>query len=195
MEPLKAVFIYGKATVRLEGGPDEIQKCLESGSVSKHLMSAAAATKSEGQVDDETFELALEHGWEWFSLHADHRMKSVHFFLISVAFLTAAYVTALRFSHPGVALGVSIVGILLTIAFSRIELRIRELIKASEAALKPLQATLAVRTSIEHFKLFEVVEQGKNSLTKYSTVVGALHLIAVAMFALGAWHAYQLPRG
>jgi hypothetical protein len=198
MEPIKAVFTYGKATIHLEGPAAQIQTCLESGSVSKHLMSAAAGTKAEiDGLDDETFERAIEHSWEWFSLHADHRMRSVNFFIVSVAFLTAAYVTALRFAHPIAGVGVCIAGIFLTICFRGMEIRIAELIKASEAALKPLQAQLAKRTGIDGFKILEIVEPGKIPITRYSKVILALHGIALAMFAAGIWLAvysyYNMP--
>jgi hypothetical protein len=119
-------------------------------------------------------------------------MKSVNFFIVSIAFLTAAYVTALRFALPLSALGVAVVGVFLTICFSRIELRIKELIKASEAALKPLQEQLAKRSGIDNFKLFELVEKGKTPLTRYSQVILALHFTAIVMFVFGAIHAYFL---
>jgi hypothetical protein len=193
MEAIKAAFSYGKATIHLEGGADEIQRCLESGAVSKHLMSAAAATKSASDnIDDETFERALDHAWGWFALHADHRMKSVNFFIITIAFLTAAFVTAIRFGHPLSGIGVSAAGLILTICFSRIEQRIRELLKASEEALKPLQDMLAKRTAIDAFKMLDIVEAAKKPFTRYSHVILALHLTAMAMFVSGALYALAL---
>lgn len=193
MAPIKAVFTYGKATIELEGGAADIQKCLENGTVSKHLMSAAAATRSEGDnIDDETFERALEHGWDWFSLHAEHRMKSVNFFIVTIAFLTAAFVTAIRFSHHMAALGVCIAGLLLTICFSRFELRIRELLRVSEQALEPLQERLAARTGIQSFAMFKTVEVGAKPFTRYSRVILALHITALIMFSAGLVYAIVL---
>jgi hypothetical protein len=195
MASVKAVFVYGKASIQLEGPADEIQRCLESGTVSEHLMKAASSTKSEAEgIDDETFAIALEHGWDWFSLHADHRMRSVNFFIISMAFLTTAYVTAMRFSHPLSGLGVCVVGLLLTVCFSRFDLRIRELISASESALKPLQGQLARRTGITPFTMFQLVESGNRPFTRYSQVILALHLTAIIMFAIGGAYAIYAHR-
>ena len=193
MESIRAIFSYGKATIHMEGPAEAIQSCLESGSISRHLMGAAAATSATpDDLDDETFDRSLAHAWGWFSLHADHRMKSVNFFIVTIAFLTAAYVTALRFSLPLAGAGVSVAGLLLTICFSRFELRIRELIKASEAALKPLQDRLAKQTKIDAFRMFELVEGGKKPFTRYSHVILALHIIAGTMFILGAIFALKL---
>src|SRR5258705_7826150 len=83
----------------------------------------------------------LDHAWQWFTLHATQRMQAVNFFLVATAFLSTAYVAALRF--PVVAIGVSALGTLFSLVFYRFEIRIQELLKAGEKALYPAQRRLA----------------------------------------------------
>ena len=77
-------------------------------------------------------EKALEHAWNWFSLHAAHRMQSVNFFLVAVAFLSAAFVTALQIPNHFIAGAVAALGVFVSTFFNRLELRIQELIHAGE---------------------------------------------------------------
>src|SRR5258708_39837328 len=83
------------------------------------------------------FDRGLDHAWQWFTLHATQRMQAVNFFLVATAFLSTAYVAALRF--PSVAVGVSALGALFSLVFYRFEIRIQELVKAGAKALYPAQ--------------------------------------------------------
>src|SRR5882757_915360 len=47
------------------------------------------------------FDRGLDHAWQWFTLHATQRMQAVNFFLVATAFLSTAYVAALRFPSVG----------------------------------------------------------------------------------------------
>ncbi|HKO54068.1 MAG TPA: hypothetical protein VJV79_40445 [Polyangiaceae bacterium] len=187
MEPIKTSFTSGAVTIHIEGKADDVKLCLSDELVATHLVKAlsAAGQEDKGPEATETLETGLEHAWEWFALHADHRMRSVNFFLVSVAFLSAAYVTALRFSHPIVAAGICIAGLFLTLCFSRLERRIRELVKAGEKALQPLQAKLSENAGIPDLRIVETVEQSEHCFVKYSIVINTLHAVVAIMFVGG----------
>jgi hypothetical protein len=55
----------------------------------------------------------------------------VNFFLVAVAFLAAAFVTALKDKHYAVAVGVGILGTWLSWWFHRLDLRTKELVEAA----------------------------------------------------------------
>jgi hypothetical protein len=129
----------------------------------------------------------LDHAWQWFNLHATQRMQAVNFFLVATAFLSTAYVAALRF--PAVAAGVSALGILFSLVFYRFEIRIQELVKAGEKALYPAQQKLADLTGIQEFKICETVETAKRPLTKYSVVIRALYGSTAVAFLLAFTYA------
>jgi len=125
------------------------------------------------QAHEHALDKGLDHAWQWFTLHATQRMQAVNFFLVATAFLSTAYVAALRF--PAVATGVSALGILFSLVFYRFEIRIQELVKAGEKALYPAQQKLADLTGMPEFKICETVETAGRPFTKYSTVIRALY--------------------
>jgi len=189
-----------KALISLEGGAIHLEGTQEF--VEKYLAQAAPAGQIQqsiivtGEHSEESEKIlikeGLDHAWNWFSLHAGQRMQCVNFFLVGAAFLSSAYVTALRFDQPLAAAGVGILGFLLSICFSRFEVRIRELVKAGEAALGPIQEHLVKITSIAELNLIGRVETPKNWFTKYSTVIPTLHWLTALAFLLGAFYAYQV---
>jgi Flp pilus assembly protein TadB len=94
---------------------------------------------------------ALHHSWDWFALHAAQRMQCVNFFLVAVAFLIAAFVTALTGKHYAVAVAVGLLGGWISWWFHRLELWTKELVKAGVAEVvgggrdHRLSATIATR--------------------------------------------------
>jgi hypothetical protein len=139
------------------------------------------------QPQNHTLEKGLDHAWQWFTLHANQRMQGVNFFLVATAFLTTAYVAALR--SPGVAAGVSALGAMFSLVFYRFEIRIQELVKAGERALFPSQKNLAELTGLQEFKICEYVENAKTPFTKYSIVIRTLYGSTAAGFLLAFTYA------
>jgi hypothetical protein len=100
----------------------------------------------------ESLEIAREYAWSWFALHASQRMQHLNHFLIAAAFLFAAYGTALPHNEVA-AIGVALVGFLTCLAFHRLELRTRELVKLGEDALRCVEDVLAGRVGIPELRL------------------------------------------
>ena len=65
--------------------------------------------------------VALDHAWAWFSLHATQRLQSVNFFLVAIAFLSAAFVTAAKEKMYELASGIAGLAIFTTYFFYRTE--------------------------------------------------------------------------
>lgn len=128
----------------------------------------------------------IDHAWAWFSLHAGQRLLAVDFFLVASAFLSAAYVSALHYSAPAIALAIGLLGVWSTLCFSRFEIRVRELLRAAEDALKPLQQELSGQTGVGELKLCERVDTPSQGFTSYHKVIRALHWVIGVGFALGS---------
>lgn len=128
-------------------------------------------------------EIGLNHAWQWFTLHATQRLQAVYFFLLAAAFLSTSYVAALRF--PGVAVGISALGALFSLVFYRFEMRIQELIKASEKPLYTAQGELARLTDVPSFEICDTVENAKRPFTKYSIVIRTLYASTGLGFLVG----------
>ncbi len=128
---------------------------------------------------------ALAHSWDWFALHAGQRMQAVNFFLVSVGFLTSAYSVALNAKRPEVASGVAIFGALITFYFTRLEIRTRELVKASERPLARCEEHLAALTGVEELTLVKRVQTPKTAFSSYGDVIPTLQWTVFAGFILG----------
>ncbi len=173
-------------TVEIEGEQQFVNDVLSRVITMEHR--AAVPTPTEQHLMKE----GLQHAWNWFSLHAEQRMKSLNYFFLAVSLLVAAYVTALKYVHPAVAAGIGIVGVLTAICFSSFELRIKELINAGEDAMKASETCLAKYTGNPLFNITQRVEVPKRRITAYSVVIPSIHLLMAAAFLGGAMYAYSI---
>jgi hypothetical protein len=143
--------------------------------------------------------MALDHAWAWFSLHSTQRLQAVNFFLVAMAFLSAAYVTAAKEKLHALAIGVAALAMVVSFLFYRVERRIRSLIHAAEAAMKPLQSELAKSLENEALNLSQRVEELKAGEWKYSKVFKYLYVTTGASFSLGllyaTWTAFSTAPG
>ena len=150
-----------------------------------------AASKSSGRAQ-EIDRAALAHAWDWFALHARQRMHCVNFFLVSVAFLAASYVTALTNKFYGVGVGISVLGVLVSFWFHRLDLRTKELVKAGEAAMKPLQARLAEAAGVADLEIAKRVDTPGIRWTSYGHVLRMIHWTTLVAFLVGCLYALYL---
>ncbi|MFZ0302739.1 MAG: hypothetical protein WAL75_08640, partial [Terracidiphilus sp.] len=67
--------------------------------------------------DESGDKIAFDYAWGWFSLHAGRWMQAVNFFLIAITFLAGSYVSAVVGNHPGLPIGISSLGALISIIF------------------------------------------------------------------------------
>lgn len=193
MNTVKVDFTFRNGTFHLEGTEEFVGKYLgQPENTGRTMQSIAGAIDGQTSSQNVLLEAGLKHGWDWFHLHAQHRMQAVNFFLIATAFLTAAYVSALRFDYYYVAAGIGILGFLISVFFNRFEERIRELIREGEAAIKPAQRHLAKITGVEKLKLLENVETPRKRFTSYGKVIRALHFITCLFFISGFSYASYL---
>jgi len=138
---------------------------------------------------------ALDHAWDWFSLHATQRMQAMNFFLVATAFLSASFVTAAKEKVHVLAGGVAVLAIFLSYLFYRMERRIRTLIKAAEHAIEPLEEKLAEAVGVNALQIVSRVEESKIGEWKYSRVFRYLYLTTGLAFGAGllyvTWAAFS----
>lgn len=133
---------------------------------------------------------AQQYAWNWFALHAGQRLQLVNFWLVAVAFLAAAYVQA-RSSHLFViALGVSITGAIASIAFARLDVRTRQLVRVAENALERIEADWVADGLDERVRLVTNSHTARRSpLDSYRIIIQGLQLLVALMFVLAACYA------
>jgi hypothetical protein len=188
MGSTKVVITLSNASILLEGSEEFVERHLTTPVHLQRGIDMMTGEKSELPSLTATSK-GLEHSWQWFSLHAGQRMQGVNFFLVAAAFLTGALVAALQGHNKLIAVGIGLFGVFISVCFSRLDLRVRELIHAGEAGMKPLQARLAQVTGLAELQILENVDCPKNPVTKYSQIIRLLHWGSAVIFLLGAVYA------
>jgi hypothetical protein len=129
---------------------------------------------------------AIEHAWSWFSLHAAQRMQMLNYWLVAMAFLTAAYVSALDAGASGLAATIGAAGGVASLCFHALERRTRELVGVAEIALRDLEHQLATSTSLESLRLVEASDLRMSKFSRYGTVIRLVQLGAAIAFGAAA---------
>jgi hypothetical protein len=137
--------------------------------------------------------LAQTYAWNWFSLHAGQRLQLVNFWLVAIAFLAAAFVQA-RASHlVAIAFGVSVTGVVSSLAFMRLDARTRQLVQVAENALRVIEETQTEAGLDEIHELVKASDQVRRSwLDSYRVIIQGLQLCVSFMFFLVAVYALTL---
>lgn len=151
-------------------------------------------TEEESARTAFTLTHALDHAWEWFSLHAKQRMDLINFFLVATAFLAAGYASGLQAKVPIVSAAVCVLGVVITICFQRVEQRTRELIRLGEAALHEIEAMMAEQLGLTCITLVQRADKKSNRFTSYGVALRVLHVATLFFFLLGFAYAVWLER-
>lgn len=131
-------------------------------------------------------DMAFEHAWSWFQLHASQRLQMVNFWLVSVAFISTAYVGAVANDLFLVAIGVAVVGALVSLCFYRLERRTRQLVHLAEPVLLAFQRRLARDTGIPEFEIVGQAETQKVAFSSYGSIIRLMQWLVTGAFVTGA---------
>ncbi|HEX9540770.1 MAG TPA: hypothetical protein VGA04_21615 [Streptosporangiaceae bacterium] len=130
---------------------------------------------------------AQAYAWNWFALHAGQRLQLVNFWLVAVAFLASAYVQASSNHMPAIAFGVSVTGVVSSLAFIRLDVRTRQLVQVAENALRYFEASGVAAGLGEVTELVKASHQVRRSrLDSYRVIIQGLQLSVACMFVLAA---------
>lgn len=110
----------------------------------------------------------------------------LNFWLVSVAFLTGAFVAGITDESYAAALGVAIAGAVASLCFHRLERRTRLLVRLGEAPLVRLQQHLATRTGIAELEILVCADTRKERFTSYGVVIRTLEWFAISAFSVAA---------
>lgn len=131
------------------------------------------------------------YAWNWFALHSGQRMQLVNFWLVSVAFLGAAFVQARASNLVPVAVGVSAAGAVSSIAFLLLDRRTRDLVQVAERALRKLENDRSTAGAHLSTRLVHEAHVARSSAVgSYRLVIQGLQAIVAVLFAAAG--AYSL---
>jgi hypothetical protein len=128
---------------------------------------------------------AQTYAWNWFALHSGQRLQLVNFWLIAIAFLASAFVQA-EVSHlRAISFGVSVTGVVASLAFLRLDARTRQLIRVAEDALEHLERTVGGRD--EAVKLvMAAASMPRSRFDSYRIIIQSLQLSVAVIFTIAA---------
>ena len=143
--------------------------------------SCNVSTVDNAEMDAQTY------AWSWFALHAGQRLQLVNFWLVSVAFLASAFVQARSNHLVAVAVGVSVAGVVSSLAFMKLDVRTRQLVQVAENALRYFEEKRALEGLDEVTALVKASHQGNRSrLDSYRVIIQGLQFTVAILFALAA---------
>jgi hypothetical protein len=115
-----------------------------------------------------------EYAWKYFSLHAEQRLKTFHFFVILSTVLTGAILTLAKDTvYVGYASPLAYLLAVFSFVFWKLDVRNKELIKHGENALKNLEDQLNIQATgqqPEPVLLFSHEEWSTNSKLRFPQV-------------------------
>jgi len=130
---------------------------------------------------------AQTYAWSWFALHAGQRLQLVNFWLVAVAFLAAAYVQARSNHMVAIAFGVSVTGVVSSLAFVRLDVRTRQLVQVAENALRYFETSGVAAGMDEVTELVRASHQVRRSrFDSYRVIIQGLQLSVACIFILAA---------
>jgi hypothetical protein len=121
-------------------------------------------------------ELFRQYAWDYFALHADHRLRAFHFYILLSTALVGGFALSVR--NGGFQMWMSILGLLLvffSFVFWKMDVRTRQLVKNAENALKFLDAQhgLENQSDLPHpLRLFAREEQMSSKLRDFPLISG-----------------------
>jgi hypothetical protein len=130
---------------------------------------------------------AQAYAWNWFALHAGQRLQLVNFWLVAVAFLVSAYVQARSNHMPVIAFGVSVAGIVSSLAFMQLDVRTRQLVRVAENALRHFEASGVAAGMDEVTELVKASHEARrSSFDSYRRIIQGLQLSIACTFVFAA---------
>ena len=130
---------------------------------------------------------AQTYAWNWFALHAGQRLQLVNFWLVAVAFLASAYVQARSDHMASIAFGVSVTGVVSSVAFVRLDVRTRQLVQVAENALRYFEASGVAAGMDEVTELVKAAQQVRQSrFDSYRVIIQGLQLLVACLFIVAA---------
>ena len=140
---------------------------------------------SSEQNELASLQAAMTHSQSWVELHANQRQNLLNFFLIAVAFLFNAYVGALNGHHYMLAAIISLLGAAISLGFTMMDLRNRDLTRAGEIAMRDLEDRLARTNNMPSLRIMEAINEPRRPWLSIGKLIRAIH-IAVGFVFLGA---------
>ena len=126
---------------------------------------------------------ALEHCWKWVELRTNHRVQSVNFYLLAVAFLVTGYFAAFSAKIYFGSAVVAVIGVGVTIGFAVGDIRLLKYVRTGEEAVMELEQRFASALACPQLNMISNVRQGGRRIAS-SRLVPAYYCASSLAWAL-----------
>jgi hypothetical protein len=153
------------------------------------LTGQSARAVSDVSDDDKLLLAAIEHLRSYFENRRSQRLQVINYFLLSIAFMSAAYVTALSNKLNGVAAVLPIIGIGVTAGFWWSDMASRTFLHLTDEPLLILERRLADRLGVPELNLMKRSKRLVTWKNSPSRLVSTMYLLAIVVLTLGTVYA------
>jgi hypothetical protein len=155
------------------------------------VIEESPSPSSDPPDDAQILGLALDHAWKWYELRSSHVMQIINFYLVSIAVLSAGYVSALGSRLRIIAGMVGLMGVAVTTVAFLAARRYDETGKRATDPLAELQGRLADALDVQSFRLVErhrMAGTPWHSVRRISRIVYVFAILAcLTAAAFGFW--------
>jgi hypothetical protein len=138
-------------------------------------------------MSDEDLARAWDYSWNYFSVHAEQRLKTFNFYLALTAGISAVVATMCRATQLMPAAGGLLVCSfpLLALIFWRLDVRNRELVKHGEAAIKHLEGLMPFPNDTDNLPHVLKIMTREEAVTKNELPFRYSHCFSATFLVLG----------
>jgi len=119
---------------------------------------------------------ALGHASSWTELRTTHRSQGINFFLLSIAFMFAAYVASVNNDENTLAGCIGLIGAVGSLLFWQQDLRLRAVLRAGVRPLREVQKAFAERLGIPSLEIVRLTERPGRRQVSTAGLVTAMYL-------------------
>ncbi|MEV4536567.1 hypothetical protein AB0J82_22545 [Asanoa sp. NPDC049518] len=150
---------------------------------------AALGADKPAPEDDALLLAALDHVWSMAESRRSQRLQVVSYFLVSIAFISAGYVSALGNRLGAVAAAIPVVGIFVALGFWRSDRTLRPFITSAYEPTIALEERLAARLGVPSLELTRWVVDRRRPVNSVGHLISAMYGFSILVFAGAAIYA------
>jgi hypothetical protein len=136
-----------------------------------YAMMVGMADEKESQRDVELLAIALKHATQVYKSRMTNGLQVLNHFLVAVAVLSAAYVSALNGKLHAVGCAIGLLGVVLSTVTYLVGRRRRDVSRLAEIPMKEIENRLADRLKIGSLRMTDRAEMQRSIWWKSSTLM------------------------